>query len=241
MSINMNNKYYEMHTEVLSLCAEQGLRILPGKRAAFEILKDVYLPGIKDFMLFPGDFEKFMNICVPQLENRGYYIETEQQKTGRICRLLRQDMLGTTVPALMNNPDGRHSPQFIMRELTESNGQYRFAANGAMHSIDFVLIDKLIETGYMGSCVYVASSPQEHIENIFGMDVDNDSVSLGYFLFSTEYSQEEFLKGAKDRGYISDERLARHKEYRMWRRQNRTQNDKAYEEYRKTFMGLKLP
>ena len=40
-AINMNNKYYEMHTEVLSLCAEQGLRILPGKRAAFEILKDV--------------------------------------------------------------------------------------------------------------------------------------------------------------------------------------------------------
>ena len=241
MNINMSNKYHEMHTEVLKLCVKYGIRMLPGRRAAYEILSGEELPGIKDFLLIPEDMAKFMEVCAPELKEKSYIIEKEQLQIGKICRVSRNDMLATTVPAVMNNPDGRHSPQFIIRELSQDSGKYSFTANGVTNAFEASVIDELIETDYMGSIVYIAAGPKEHLNVICGMDADSESVPLGYFLFSTEYTQEEFLAEARKRGYLSEECRSRFKEHREWKKKNRSRNDKAYKEYMNTFLGLKQP
>ncbi len=241
MSINMNNKYYEMHLEVLDLCAEHEIRIMPGKRAAYEILSGKDLPGLKDFLLLPEDMAKFMEVCVPELEKKSYIIAKEQLRSGKFCRVIRTDMLATTVPAVMNNPDGRHSPQFLIRELSLDNGEYCFTANGVTNAFESAVIDGLIQIDYMGSCVYVAANPKEHLKVVCGMDADRESVSLGYFLFSTEYSHEEFLSEARKRGYLSEESCSRFKEHREWKKKKRSLNDEAYNEYINIFLGLKQP
>lgn len=238
MSINMTNNYYKMHTEVLSICAAQGIRILPGKRAAYEIITGEFFPGIKEFLLFPDDFDKFMELCVPELKDSGYSIEHEQIRNNSLCRVLREDMLATSVPALMNNPDGRHSPQFIIRKLVKTDSNYSFTSFGVTNSFDLETINKLMKVDYMESEVYVAAGPEEHMKNVCGIAEYEGTVSLGYFLMSTECPQSEFIEEAKKRGYLSDERIARYKEHREWKKKHLNLNNKENKEYRDKFLSL---
>jgi len=228
-----------MHTDLLEICAEHNIQVLPGKRVSYEIMKNDEFPGIKDFLVIAEDMEKFNSLCISKLQSKGYHVEKDRVRNGAICRIFGEGMLATTVPALMNNPNGRHSPQFIIRELIKEDGKYKFTVNGITNFFDAAIMNCLVKTDYMGSYIYIAEDIEKHIKAIYNIDAESNSVSTGYFMFSTECSREDFLDEAKERGYISKESIKRYQEYRTWIKKDRVPNNEKYKEYEEAFFKTK--
>lgn len=241
MNTNMNNKYYEMHAEVLDICEKNGIRMIPGKRVSSEIISGRESNGIKDFLLTPTDMETFLKLCADELKNKGYIVVKGKIKDNDVCRIFREDILAATVPALMNNPSGRHCPQFIIRGLTEENGMFSFTVNNRTVSFKTEMLTELERTDYMGSCVYMKNDLEAHLKDICGADDGANVPSPGYGVFSVNCTAEEFLEEAVRRGYMSEERISRFKEYTAWRKENRTENEIKYKEYQDVLLGLKQP
>lgn len=241
MNINMNNKYYEMHTDLLNLCEKNGIRVIAGKRVSYELLCDREINGIKEFLLMPDDMAKFYEFCAAELENGGYTLVKGKFRNYNICRVFREDILASTVPALMNNPDGRHSPQFILRELAVEEDRYSYTSNNRVIAFSKESASDLEKLPYMSSAVYVKKNLNDHLKEICGCGSEEPVPLPGYALFSNECTAADFLNEAAKRGLLSEKRIARYNEYTAWRKENRSENEKKYREYQDVLLGLKQP
>ena len=237
----MSNKYYKMHEEVLNICEVNDIKMIPGKRVAYEIFSGRDLKGIKEFLLTPDDMAAFSGKCVDDLKKRGYVVTKGKTGEYELYRIFGPEILATSVPALMNNPDGRHCPQFIIRGMKKIDRKYSYMSNKVIISFDESELETIERLTYMGGSVYAKKDLAEHSKKICNTDINIDIPLQGYPLFSGEYSAAEFLKEAEDRGYLSKKHIDRYKEYTSWRKENRAENDKKFREYQETLLGLKQP
>ena len=241
MNTHMNNRYSQMHAEVLNCCGQSGIRMIAGRRAAYEVIEGREINGIKEFLLMPGDMKVFAEVCAEQLKNQGYTVIKAKAKKGEFFRVYSEDMLAATVAALMKNPEGRHYPQFIIRGLAEDDGKYTYTSNGKEITFTADSAADLEEVQYGGSVVYMKKNRAEHLHEICGEEPGAGAPAAGYGLFSAECSADDFLKEAAKPGLLSQERIDRYNEYTAWRKENRTEIDKNYREYQEVLLGLKQP
>ncbi len=241
MNINMNDKFQKMHKDIMNVCINNDIRLIAGRRVSWEILYGEEIRGSKEFLLLPDDMKKFYDHCVDILQRAGYVLQKVKIQGGAVFKVYRKDMLATTVSALMSDPEAKHCPQFFIRELVAEDDKYRFKANGKNFSFKKAKLEDLSRQEYLESFVYTKENIEDHLATIYGSESVSKGSVAGYGLFVTECLPEDFIEEAKARGYLSEERLSRYKEYRTWRKENRNLIEKKYREYQENLLGLELP
>ncbi len=238
MHMHSHEKYNKMHTDILQLCMQNEIRIMPGKVVSHELLENRNINSLKDFFLFSEDMDLFHETCVSTLERHGYEVKRVKGKSGRFCRIFQPDAFASSIVKLMKNTDVRHCPQIIIRELIESDNDYILSANGKQFHIEQASLNRLEKVDYRGCNVYAYSDMEAYLQWIYGNDYKLSSTFTEYVLFDTGCSEELFMTEAKKRGYLSEERIARYDERKLWRREYRAEYDQKYRDYVKNLLAL---
>lgn len=230
-----------MHIDLLNICEESGIRPIAGKRVSYDILKASYSNGLKDFILMPEDMVKFRSKCADALSAMGYVIsegKSGSASAGGFIRIYGQDVLATTIPSLMNDPDATHGPQFIIRQLTETDEGYSFIVNKTTFTLSRSHIDYLTGFSYIGGTVYLIRSAADHIETIYGENPEKVNSPAGYGIFELDCTPEEFIREAKKRGYLTEKRISAYKKHRKWKKENRNPVEEKYRRYQEVLLSL---
>lgn len=235
------NKYKKMHINFLEVCETHGIKVMPGKKISYEIFHQVLNESLKDYLILPEDVERFFKCCWQDLEEKGYSLEKGKNKTGIIYNLYCKDVLATTVNSLMTSTDSKHCPRIIIRQLVAENDVYKFFTDGKVVTFSAQSIDNLEKISYLGKDVYAKSDIKKYVSDIYGINLEEERGMLGYALYNDMCIPQEFIKEAKKRGFLSKKRIERYNEYKTWKKENRSENEKKYKEYQKVLLGLKLP
>lgn len=206
----MENKYLEMHERFREVCGQHNIMILPEQYQLREGYDRVELYATA------GDLKKLCDTCTAELPDDKYKVEFKKTKKGNVCNIYRTDMFATTIFRLMKTKPDTHGPQIMIRELPTGAPA---PGPGLQHS----------RPGAPLSTPAATQSPDAP---------DLQAGFTGYTLAGPSYQPEDFIEEAKKRGYLSDERIARYKEHRAWKKENRTEIEKQYREYQEVLLGL---
>ncbi len=233
------SKYIQMHEDILAICREEGIRLIPGRVPYLEWLRERTFRAPKVFFACHEDFLKLSSACSEKLEHANYDVRVSSKEVSAVA-IKRMDMFASNPQELMKYPKGSYFPTITIREFREEEGICFTVLLGERKEMAAEILQNLQQQPYMGGSIYLPEELETFMRTVYDKVPDAGDVVSEYLLFDENLPYLDMVMEAQKRGYLSQEKKQREKQYQEFLKNEKRPAVRAYKIYQDELLSTKL-
>ena len=237
----MNDKYYEMHDLLMTLCSRHRIRLIPGRVAYADFERETLLRAEKTYYIFSDDWDILNRSLKDNLGKTYVLSESSDKNEFKKMKLARTDIFAGTMEGVFRHSKGTYHPSFIICEIKAEEDGYTAGIKSDIRHIPTNTMESLQEKTCFDWTLHIPAGVETFFTCVYGSSNVMGGKVKEYELFYEDVNVEAFFAEAKNRKLLTSKKKRRFKAFETWKKNIERPAARAYYAYQKELLALTLP